>query len=188
MMELDLTHNITQPCYYVVYNLGEEMQRKMYSEQTGRFPVTSYRGMQYTMVLYDLDSNAIMVEPMRNKTSGEMLAAYQTLVDRLNLSGFDPKMHILDNKISAGYKEAIKKNGMEYQLVPPNDHRRYAHEKAIQVFKDHFIAVLCGNDINFPMRLWCRLLPQPEHQLNLLCKSRVDPTESTFEVLCGPHD
>ena len=38
------------------------------------------------------------------------------------------------------------------------------------------------------MRLWCRLLPQAEHQLNLLRKSRVDPTKSAFEVLRGPHD
>ena len=117
-----------------------------------------------------------------------MVAAYQILVDRLKSAEFEPKMHILDNEISAGYKEAIRKSGMKYQLVPPNDHRRNAAEKAIQVFKDHFIAILCGTDINFPMRLWCRLLPQAEHQLNLLRKSRVDPTKSAFEVLRGPHD
>ena len=112
--------------------------------------MTSYRGMQYIMVLYDLDSNAVLVERLRNKTSGEIVAAYQIFVDRLKSAGFEPKMHILDNEISAGYKEAIRKNGMKYQLVPPNDHRRNSPEKTIQVFKDHFIAVLCGTDINFP--------------------------------------
>ena len=94
MTELDLTDNIAQSCYHVVYNLGKEMQRKMYSDQTGIFPVTSYRGMQYIMVLYDLDSNAILVEPMRNRTSGEMLTAYKTLVDRFKLSGFESKINI----------------------------------------------------------------------------------------------
>ena len=163
MTELELSDNIAQSCYHVVYNLGEEMHQKLYSDQTGRFPVTSYRGMQYIMVMYDLDSNAVLVEPLRNKTSGEMVAAYQLLVDRLTSAGFEPKMHILDNEISAGYKEAIRKNKMKYQLVPPNDHRRNAAEKAIQVFKDHFIAVLCGTDIEFPLRLRSRLLPQAEH-------------------------
>ena len=74
---------------------------------------------------------------------------------------------------------------MPYQLVPPNDHRRNVAEKAIQIFKDHFIAVLCGTTENFPMQLWDQLLPRAEQQLSLLQKSRVDSTKSAFEVLYG---
>ena len=55
---------------------------------------------------------------------------------------------------------------MKYQLVPPHDHRRNVAEMAVQVFKDHFVSVLCGADTNFPMQLWCRILRQAEHQLN----------------------
>jgi len=77
---------------------------------------------------------------------------------------------------------------MEFQLVPPNDHRRNIAEKAIQVFKDHFISVLCGTDVTFPMQLWCQILRQAEHQLNLLRKSRVDPSMSSFQALHGKHD
>jgi hypothetical protein len=47
---------------------------------------------------------------------------------------------------------------MQYQLVPPNDHRRNITEKAIQVFKAHFISILCGADKVFPLHLWDRLL------------------------------
>ena len=43
---------------------------------------------------------------------------------------------------------------MEYQLVPPNDHRRNVAEKAIQVFKDCFVSVSCGTDDKFLMKLW----------------------------------
>ena len=86
-------------------------------------------------------------------------------------------------------QDGHKKNGMKFQLVPPNDHRRNVTEKAIQVFKDHFISVLCGTDISFPMRLWCRLLRQAEDQLNMLRTSRVDGTKSAFEILHGAkHD
>jgi hypothetical protein len=36
------------------------------------------------MVLVELYSNAILVEGMKDRTSGEMIHAYQHLVDRLN--------------------------------------------------------------------------------------------------------
>ena len=60
--------------------------------------------------------------------------------------------------------------------------------KRIQVFKDHFISVLCGIDIMFPVRLWCRLLCHVEHQLNLLRTSPVDPAMSAFEIMNGKHN
>ena len=96
--------------------------------------------MQYIMVLYEVDSNSILVQEMRNRTSGEMISAYNALVARLKLAGFEPKTHLLDNECSHEYKDAITKNGMTYQLVPPHDHGRNVGEKAIQTFKDHFVA------------------------------------------------
>jgi hypothetical protein len=69
----------------------------MYTDQTGRFPKKSSRGNQYIMVLVELDSNAILVEGMKDRPSGEMIRAYQHLVDRLKTAGIQPKHHILDN-------------------------------------------------------------------------------------------
>ena len=175
--------------FHTVYNLQDEMDQKMYTDQTGKFPVRSYRGMQYVMVLIEMESNSILVVAgMRNRTSGEMVKAYKILIDRLKASGISPNLHVLDNECSQEYKDSIKENGMKYQLVPPHDHRRNIAEKAIQVFKDHFVTVLCGTAVNFPMQLWCRLLGQAEHQLNMLRKSRVDPARSSFQVLYGGHD
>ena len=77
---------------------------------------------------------------------------------------------------------------MKFQLVPPNDHRQNVAEKAIQVFEGHFISVLCGTNVSFPMQLRCQILRHAEHQLNLLRKSRVDPSKSAFEILHGKHD
>ena len=72
--------------------------------------------------------------------------------------------------------------------MPPHDHRRNIAEKAIQVFKDHFVSVLCGTNKNFPLQLWCQILRHAEHQLNLLQKSRVVPTVSAFAHIYGQHD
>ena len=92
-------------CYHAIYNLSNDFDQQMYTDQTGCFPTQSYRGMQYVMVLYEFSSNAILVEPLRNKTSGEMVAAYTTLVDRLEVSGIKHTLHILDNEISQEYKD-----------------------------------------------------------------------------------
>ena len=75
------------------------------------------------------------MEPTRNKTLGEMVRAYQVLIDRTKEKNLIPTMHILDNECSAEFKEAIEKNKMKYQLVPPNDHRRNIAEKAIQTLR-----------------------------------------------------
>jgi hypothetical protein len=101
-----------------VYDLSKEAERLMYTDQTGQFPQKSSRGNQYIMVLIEIDSNAILVEAMKTRTTGEMIRAYQVLVNRLHSAGVTPKMHILDNECSAEFKERIKSNNMQYQLVP----------------------------------------------------------------------
>ena len=81
------------------------------------------------MVLFELDSNNILVELMKGRTAGEIIRAYQTLIDRMKEKGIQPTMHLLDNECSVEMKAAIQWNGMKYQLVPPHDHRRNIAEK-----------------------------------------------------------
>jgi hypothetical protein len=140
------------------------------------------------MVLIELDSNAILVVAMKNRTLGEILHAYQVLVDRLCSAGTQPKLHLLDNECSVDFKEQIKSNQMKYHLVPPYDHRRNIAETAIKIFKAHFISILCGCDRSFPLYLWDRLLPQAEHTLNMLRPARMTPTVSAYAYLWGQHD
>ena len=72
--------------------------------------------MQYIMALYELNSNATLVEPLRNKTSGEMMAAHQNLEGRLKEGGVEPKLHTVDNKISVEYKEAISNSREQNEI------------------------------------------------------------------------
>ena len=39
-----------------MYELNNEMQEQIYTNQTGRFPTKSSRGNQYLMVMIDMDS------------------------------------------------------------------------------------------------------------------------------------
>ena len=72
-----------------------------------------------------------------------------------------------------------------FQLVPLHLHRRNSAERTIQTFKNHFIARLASVNKNFPVHLWCRLLPHCLLTLNLLCPSQINPKLSAYAQLHG---
>ena len=46
---------------------------KAYTDLTGRFPVQSLRGNNYILICYTYDGNAILSEPLKNRTAPEMI-------------------------------------------------------------------------------------------------------------------
>jgi hypothetical protein len=90
---------------------------------------------------------------MKNRTEGEMITAYQKMVDRMEISGLGLKHHRLDNECSDNFKKCIAKNKMTWELVPPDCHQRNMAERAIQTFKNHFVSILSGVDDRFPLSL-----------------------------------
>jgi hypothetical protein len=157
-------------------------------DQTGAFPFTLQRGNRYIMVIIHVNTNYIFVEPMKNKTKGEMIASYQEMINRMRTASLGLKHHRLDNEASAAFKECIKANGMTHELVPPGNHRCNLAERAIQTFKHHFIAILCGVDDKFPLSLWCHLLSPAELTVNLLRQSNIAPKVSAYAHVHGQHD
>jgi hypothetical protein len=92
---------------------------------------------------------------------------------------------MIDNEASASVKEFLRKEAIQYQLVPPHIHRHNAAERSIRTFKAHFIAGLSTFDAHFPMHLWCRLLHQATITLNLLRNSRLNKKVSAYaQVFC----
>jgi hypothetical protein len=94
-----------------------------YGDLTGRFPHTSSRGNQYLLVIYDHDSNAILVEPLKNKTGSEIKRGWFKLHTRLSTRGNDPNVYVMDTEASSALKTALQWNKITYQLVPPHVHR-----------------------------------------------------------------
>ena len=171
--------------YIKVYDAKETI----YSDQTGAFPTRSRSGNKYIMVMVDIDSNAILVEPMKSRKDAEMIRAYNTLMLRLTRAGIMPAKHVLDNEISENMKNHIRdKYKLKLELVPPGCHRRNAAEVAIRNFKSHFLSVLAGVAEDFPPSLWDKLLPQTEITLNILRQSNATPTVSAYAHLSGPFD
>lgn len=70
--------------------------------------------------MVEIDSNAILVEPMTSRKDGEMIRAYNVLVNRLKRANIHPHKHILDNEISANMKQHIEDtHKFTVKLVPP---------------------------------------------------------------------
>jgi hypothetical protein len=148
----------------------------IHNDQMGRFPVVSSKGHKYIMVLVDIDSNYIAMEPMRLRETAEIIKVYETIMARLKSAGLQPKKQILDNEAPRAYLDAIEAQGLDWELVPPNNHRRCIAERGIQTAKGHIIANLLGCDESFPAQEWHRLLPQIEMTLNMLQAANVRPT------------
>ena len=140
------------------------------------------------MVTIHLDANYIFVEPMRNQTKEEMIRAYKKTISRMRMAGLGIKKHTLDNKALEAFKQCIRQKQIEFELVPPGNHKRNQAERAIQTFKAHFIAILAGVDNKFPLSLWCHLLEPTELTLNLLRQSKMVPKISAFAHVHGHHD
>ena len=74
------------------------------------------------MLLYDYDSNAILVEGISSRGQSELLRAYEKLHGRLVLAGLQPRMQRLDNEASTVYKKFMQAQGIDFQLTPASMH------------------------------------------------------------------
>ena len=72
--------------------------------------------------------------------------------------------------------------------MPPYDHCCNLAEKAIQNYKDHFIGVMSGTVVTFPVHLLFQFIPQTEQQLFILRQSHVNPKLSAYAQVYGTHD
>ena len=145
-----------------------DLSRKIYTDQTGRLPVTSSKGNKYILVAYHYKSNTIHAEPLKTRSGLDLTAAYQKIHRLLNKWGLRPHLHILDNECPNFLRTFMREVNKQFQLVPPHIHQRNSAERAIRTFKEHFIEVLSSTHKYFPLHIWCRLIPHAIIMLNLL--------------------
>jgi hypothetical protein len=82
-----------------VSNLYTQMymvHKTIFSNQTGQFPIQSLCGNKYIMVMVEIDSNTILVKPMKNRKDAKMIRAYNALLLQLIWAGIVLKKHVLD--------------------------------------------------------------------------------------------
>jgi hypothetical protein len=87
---------------------------------------------------------------MKSRSASEWVKLYEDIHQELISKGFKPTLQTLDNEASAAFKSLFTTKDAEYQLVPPQCHRRNAASRAIRTFKEHFVAGLASVDPDFP--------------------------------------
>ena len=102
------THNILKK---LIPFSAKEMS---YGDLTGAFPYTSSRGHKYLYVMYDHDSNGILVAPLKNRNSATTVTAWKSLFNRLTKHGHTTKMFVLDNKCSSQLKDTLTKARLNF--------------------------------------------------------------------------
>ena len=84
-----------------------------------------------------------------------MILYRRRALERIKEQSIVSKHQVLGYRISAECRLEIKKASMNFQIVPPDDHRRNLAEKKIQTCKDHFIGVMSKTSEDFLDHLWC---------------------------------
>ena len=77
---------------------------------------------------------------------------------------------------------------MQTGTCPTGMHCQNVTEVAIKTFKEHFISIIAGLPESFPIRMWCKPLPQAELTLNILRPSHARPNISAHAYMFGPFD
>ena len=88
--------------------LAADTNGTVYTDLSGKLPVTSISGHKYVMVLYHDDSNGIIFRPMKNRSSIEAMRVYKDMYDYLKARNFKPKSNIMDNEASTAVKRYIR--------------------------------------------------------------------------------
>jgi hypothetical protein len=139
-------------------------------------------------VLYHYELIAILVKAIANVDDHSIYEAYKEVFETLEAKGYKPKMNVMDNQATKVIKKFLTKKECDLQVVEPHNHRVNAAERAIQTFKDAFIAALATTDRDFPLQLWDKLAPQVQDTLNLLRASRINPNILAYEALNGRYN
>eukprot|EP00978_Attheya_sp_CCMP212_P035004 scaffold150080_cov24-Attheya_sp.AAC.1 len=71
-----------------------------FGDLTGQYPHMSSRGNKYILIIYDYDTNAIIAEPLKGRTKGDILNGYRNVHKLLARNGYKPTMQTLDNEAS----------------------------------------------------------------------------------------
>ena len=110
---------------------------KMYSDQTGRFPLPSSRGNKYAVIVYVYDANAILSYTIKNWSTGELLRVFLLVYAKLQTAGFKPQLHKLDNESFTTLETFIANNNAALQYTPPEINCTNATKCAVQMWKNN---------------------------------------------------
>mmetsp|Transcript_31451 Transcript_31451/g.45872 ORF Transcript_31451/g.45872 Transcript_31451/m.45872 type:complete len:154 (-) Transcript_31451:2776-3237(-) len=121
---LDDINEKTNEFYCKIVKASDE--GKAFCDLTGRYPVCSFKGNNYIFVMYSYDSNAILTEPIKNRTEKEIMKAFDSIHEYLIQQGLKPKCMRMDNEALAALLRNMENKKLDVQLAPSHMHMRNA--------------------------------------------------------------
>ena len=155
----------------------------IFADATGRFPLASADGKEYILVM--TYKNYIKPIAFANRGADTYVKAFREGIHFFKNLGHDVTGIVLDNETSASLTKLFKEEKLSYQFVPPGIKRSNKAERAIQTFRNHFLAVLGTVHKDFPLDRWDLLLQHVELTLNLLHPLQDDIMKSAYEGIFG---
>ena len=92
--------------------------------------------------MYVYNCNTILTTAINNIGDKDMIQDFTDLTEDLKSCGIKPGFHLMDNEASTALNITMNNMNINYQLVPPSNHKSNNAERAIQTFKNHFVAGL----------------------------------------------
>eukprot|EP01082_Thalassiosira_pseudonana_P011880 g10662.t1 g10662 contig4:2284681-2286983(+) len=169
----------------MVFMTIAEAEGQLFTDQTGRFPVTSNRGNNYIVLFYVVDANFIKSYPIKSRHRTELLKAYDDVYKYLRIRGYRPKLHRLDNETSKDDENFIAEQNAKHQYTPPDIHRTNIAERMIRTWKNHMCAVRAGTPKTYRLSNWCKDLEQVDMTLNMMRPCTQNPNLSAYEAMEG---
>ena len=93
----------------------------IFSDLPGRFPVSAVDGSQYLLV--SVFKRYIHVEPLRSRSTDQLIAAYSASHRWFQAHGHHPEFQILDNEAPQLLLVSFTKSNIAYQLATPFNKR-----------------------------------------------------------------
>ena len=80
-----------------VYMTITNLDGKLYSDQTGRFPITSNHGNCCVVFFYEVDGNYIKAYPIKYHHRSQLIKAYNDVYTFLRVQGYQPQLNKMKN-------------------------------------------------------------------------------------------
>ncbi|MFN9906185.1 MAG: hypothetical protein ACK56F_08695, partial [bacterium] len=112
----------------------------IFADATGRFPLASVDGKEYILIM--TYKNYIKPIAFANRGADTYVKAFREGIRFFKNLGHNVRSIVLDNETSASLSKLFKDEKLSFQLVPPGIKRSNKAERAIQTFRNHFLAVL----------------------------------------------
>ena len=103
----------------------------MFEDLYRKFPIHSSRNNCNIIIFYHYDTNSILIRACKSRSDNDVAPIFKEIITIIRKKHLKMTFTKMDNKASAAAQKTVSDNDAHFQLVPPNNHRTNAAERAI---------------------------------------------------------